>query len=145
MASTVFPQLQFTPFTYMDKEVFRVARPYQLLCAYAEINPTSPISIQFTQSAHDIGKSLVRVDSDECDDEEKLEILTRTRCVLSTILSVKHEELIIDNSPPNEVEKLIELAEFTLRTANDPYKLGTTSGSAKTIISIDDSRTIAKN
>ena len=144
MFSTNFPQLQFTPLTYLDKEAFRVARPYQLLCVFAELKPDDPIAIQFNQSARDIGRSLIKIDSGEISDPvEKSILLSNIRQVLNDLLAQRSQDSSTD--PPDEIDKLLDLAYFTLITANDPYKLGISSGSGKNINSYFTPRGFAKN
>lgn len=130
MFSTNFPQLQFTPLTYLDKEVFRVARPYQLLCVFSEVKPNEPIAIQFNQSARDIGRTLVKIDSGEISDPvEKSILLSNIRKILNELLVQKAQEFSTDS--PDEIDKLLDIARITLETANDPYKLGHFSGYEK--------------
>lgn len=123
-----YPQLQFTPFIYRDREAFRVARPYQLLCAYVENRPENRfISIPFGEAAVDIGKRLVEIDSGILTDPiEKSEVLRNIYLSLQRIL----ENRKLYSCQHDELENLLDLAYTTLITGNDPYSLSSKSGKA---------------
>lgn len=104
----MFPQLLVTPFTYERKDVFQLARPYQLLSAWYETSPDSAGLDEFVMFANDLGHYLQHLDGGE------------------NINESLHEEFkdrlmkVLMKAPHNE---LLDLARITLETGYDPYEL----------------------
>lgn len=107
----ILPQLQFTPFIYRNREVFRIARPYQLLAVYCEMNPWDEENVEkicrltFDGGLHEY---LIGIDSGHREPDEELNAM--------------YIEALKNVIPESDCE-IITLAKYTIETGHDPYPL----------------------
>ena len=104
----MFPQLLITPFTYRRKDVFQLARPYQLLSAWYETSPDSAGLDEFMMFANDLGRYLQYLDGGGKINEPLHEDFRD--CLMKVLMKAPHNEIL-------------DLARTTLETGYHPYKL----------------------
>ena len=118
-----FPQLLVTPNIYRRKEVFQLARPYQILAAWYETHPDSPGIDEFVDIAIELGRYLQCLDGGA-------EIIPRLHEDY-----IQYLERVLIKAPHTD---LLDLARTTLETGHDPYKLTMGNGSSTQVCEISD-------
>lgn len=126
----MFPQLLVTPFTYRRKEVFQLARPYQLLSAWYETSPESEGLDEYVLFANDLGYYLQYLDGGGTIQERRHEDFQE--CLRKVLMKAPHNEIL-------------DLARVTLETGHDPYKLTFKGSNGDEIKEISDVFDVSSN
>ena len=126
----MFPQLLVTPFTYKRKDVFQLARPYQLLSAWYETSPDSEGLDDFLLFASELGHYLQYLDGGGNINDRMHEDFKE--CLTKVLMKAPHNEIL-------------DLARSTLETGYDPYKLNFKGDNGIEVKEISDIHDITSN
>ena len=111
----MYHQLFISPLIYRNREVLRVARPYQLISVYLELHPEEmEMRSIFEQYTDEIAHELMEIDvGNKSPDYQKL---NEYKLILESLISTKLED------------EILSLAYEILETGNDNYPVITESG-----------------
>lgn len=126
----MFPQLLVTPFTYKRKDVFQLARPYQLLSAWYETSPDSEGLDDFLLFASELGHYLQYLDGGGDINDRMHEDFKE--CLMKVLMKAPHNDIL-------------DLARSTLETGYDPYKLNFKGDNGIEVKEISDIHDITSN
>lgn len=126
----MFPQLLITPFTYKRKDVFQLARPYQLLSAWYETSPDSAGLDEFMMFANELGHYLQHLDAGGNINRSLHEEFKN--CLMKVLMKAPHNEIL-------------DLARTTLETGYDPCKLTFKGNNGNEVKAISDVFDVSSN